>query len=112
MARGLFKSNGTMVARTACIDPNGTRLSLKSTICGRFSFFRIDIMDKVEDELEFHRHNGDLEMVVRLEWRNLVQPELRAVPHVDGPSSKEVTLIPIIDLVQPILFASGTESAS
>ena len=70
-------------------------------------------MDKVEDELEFHRHDGDLEMVVRLEWRNLVQPELRAVPCVDGPSSsKEVTLIPTIDLVQPILFASGTESAS
>lgn len=42
-------------------------------------------MDKVEDELEFHRHNGDLEMVVRLEWRNLVQPELRAVPRVDSP---------------------------
>jgi hypothetical protein len=76
-------------------------------------FFRIDIMDKVEDKLEFHRRDGDLEMVVRLEWRNLVQPELRAGPRVDGPSSsKEVTLIPTIDLVQPIFFASGTESAS
>jgi hypothetical protein len=48
-------------------------------------FFRIDIMDKVEDELEFHRHDGDLKMVVCLEWRNLVQPELRAVPRVDDP---------------------------
>jgi hypothetical protein len=76
-------------------------------------FFRIDIIDKVEDELEFHRRGEDLEMVVRLEWRNLVQPELPAVPRVDSPSSsKEVTLIPTIDLVQPILFANGTESAS
>ena len=31
---------------------------------------RIDILDEVEDELEFHQRDGDLQTAVRLEWRN------------------------------------------
>jgi serine/threonine protein kinase len=42
-------------------------------------------MDEVENELKFHRRDGDLEMVIRLEWRNLVQSDVCVVPRVDGP---------------------------
>jgi hypothetical protein len=32
-----------------------------------------------------HRRDGDLEMVVCLEWRNWIQAEVRTVPGLDGP---------------------------
>ena len=44
------------------------RLFLSQPFAG--ASLRIDILDEVEDEVEFHQRDGDLETAVRLEWRN------------------------------------------